>query len=96
MCEISKAKKQATNAVSIKHNKEFVLRVNNLAPGDFVSVNQYESSIRGCTLNSRGKEVFGNKYAGGTIFYDHASRLIHCIHQVSLWASDTIMAKKYL
>jgi hypothetical protein len=92
-CEISKAKKPSTNTGTIYHNKEFVLGANNLAPGDCVSVDQYESSIRGHIPNSRGEEAFGNKYAGGTIFYDHASGLIRCIHQVSLWASDTIMAK---
>jgi hypothetical protein len=56
-------------------------------------VDQYESSVRGCLPNSKGKESFGNKYAGGTIFYNHASGYIKCIHQVSLCTLDTIIAK---
>jgi len=92
-CEISKAKKRTTQTTSIKHNKEFVLRANHLTPGNCISVDQYESSIKGRIPNSRGKEAFGNKYSGGTIFYDHASGLIRCIHQVSLRAMDTITAK---
>jgi hypothetical protein len=93
-CEIARAKRCSPHATSSKHNRELILRKNDLKPGNCVSIDQYESSIRGRIPNSKGKEPFGNKYTGGTIFYDHASGLIRCIHQVSLRASDTIIAKK--
>jgi hypothetical protein len=91
-CEIARTKKRATLATSITHNCELVIRANDLSTGDCISIDQYESSVRGRIPNSEGKEPFGNKYAGGTIFYDHASGLIRCIHQVSLHASDTIVS----
>eukprot|EP00957_Ditylum_brightwellii_P026692 2018915-Ditylum_brightwellii.AAC.1 len=41
----------------------------------------------------RGKESAAQMYSGGTIYYDHASKLIHIANQVSLIAADTVKRK---
>jgi hypothetical protein len=92
-CEIAKAKRRSNNAISNRHNQELTIRANHLIPGDCVSIHQYESSVRGRIHGSKHRETFGNSYIGGTIFYDHASGFIRCVHQSSLRASNTIVAK---
>ena len=92
-CEIGKAKRRPTEASHTVNMTDHALRANHLNPGDRISVDHYESPVRGRIPNSKGKESFGNKYAGGTIFFDHASGYIRCLHQVSLRASETVAAK---
>ena len=95
-CRQAKAKKRPTSA---KHNKDVpsrqgVLSRDKLKPGERVSLDQYQSSIRGRRYETAGKESERHKYVGGTIFYDHASGLILCYHQESLSAADTLKSKK--
>jgi hypothetical protein len=40
------------------------------------------------------RESFGHKYAGGTIFCDHASGYIQCFHQVSFRTADSTLVSK--
>ena len=75
-------------------HKESLLKVQDLVPGSRVSIDQYESAVRGRLANTKGKESFGHKYAGGTIFCNHASGYTQCFHQVSLRAADTVLSKR--
>ena len=67
-----------------------VLRSSDLKPGDQISVDQYESSVRGRLPSTRGRERVTKKFVGGTLFYDHASSKIFVRHQSSLGAEQTI------
>jgi hypothetical protein len=73
---------------------EMALRRGDLAPGDCVSLDQYESSYPGRLPHTRGHEKTANKYIGGTIGVDHASAVIFAEHQASLRAGNTIESKK--
>lgn len=93
-CQIARAKRRSTETSTTITDRELLLKIGDLEPGGRVSLDQYESSVRGRLSTSRGKESFGAKYCGGTIFCDHASGLVQCFHQVSLRASDTLISKR--
>ena len=94
-CQIARAKRRSTDVSTTTVHQEALLKVSDLQPGDRVSIDQYESSVRGRLATTRGKESFGHKYyAGGTIFCDHASGYVYCSHQVSLRATDTVISKR--
>ena len=95
-CEVARARKRPTGATRIKANPETLdsIRADDLSPGDCVSVDQYESSVRGRRLETKGRERWDYKFCGGTLFYDHASGKIFVNHQVTLSASETIRSKQ--
>ncbi|KAI2489482.1 hypothetical protein MHU86_25099 [Fragilaria crotonensis] len=93
-CQIARAKRRSTETSTTTTHHEQLLKIGDLTPGSCVSIDQYESSVRGRLSTGRGKGTFGSKYAGGTIFCDHASGFIQCFHQVSLRASDTLISKR--
>ena len=64
-----------------------------LEPGGLVSIDHFESSVRGRLYNTRGRERPEHRFCGGTLFFDHASRAIFVYPQVSLGGSDTIRSK---
>ena len=70
------------------------IKAEDLQPGQRISIDQYESRVRGRLWSSRERTQAEAMYSGGTIFVDHASGLIHVEHQVSLNAADTIVSKK--
>lgn len=94
-CEIARARKRPTGTSTKIPVPETVdsLRAEDLAPGDTVSVDQYESSVRGRRLETKGREREDRKFCGGTLFYDHASGRIFVQHQTSLSAYESIQAK---
>ena len=73
---------------------EMYIRADDLQPGQCVSVDQYESTVRGRLPHTRGREAHRDRYCGGTIFIDHATGLVKAYHQVSLGASDTLRSKR--
>ena len=93
-CQIARAKKRPTDVSTTTIHREALLKIQDLEPGARVSVDQYESSVRGRLATSKGKESFGHKYGGGTIFCDHATGYIECHHQVSLRSTDTVISKR--
>ena len=93
-CQIARAKRRSTDTSTTTVHQEQLLKIGDLKPGGCVSIDQYESAVRGRLSTSRGSEGFGSKYAGGTIFCDHASGFIQCFHQISLRASDTLISKR--
>ena len=97
-CQCAKARRRPTGATRIKTKPETTetIRAEDLKPGDCVSVDQYESSVRGRRLETRGMERMSQRYCGGTLFYDHASGRLFNYHQTSLSAAETISALRAL
>jgi hypothetical protein len=93
-CQIAKAKRRNSEVSTTIIKPHTHLKQDDLTPGNRVSIDQYESSVRGRLATSRGRESFGTKYVGGTIFCDHSSGLVQCFHQASLRASDTVISKR--
>ena len=75
-------------------DNEMSLKVDHLLPGQAVSMDQYQSTIRGHLAHTFGKEKDDDKYSGGTIFVDHASTKMYIRHQVSLRAGETVVSKR--
>ncbi|MGH3053526.1 MAG: hypothetical protein ACRDL7_00935 [Gaiellaceae bacterium] len=69
------------------------IRAEHLRPGDCVSLDHYETRVKGRLRSSKGREREHEMFCGGTIFCDHASGLINVHHQVTLGASDTLRSK---
>jgi hypothetical protein len=69
------------------------LKAEHLSPGAKVSVNHFESRLLGRTQELYGKEL-SDKYKGGAIFIDHASKYLHVEHQLGFSAVQTIQAKQ--
>ena len=94
-CQLGKQRRRGANTqhTNTKDGRFMVTRSNNLRPGDCVSLDQYDSTLTGRLPHTRGKEPKKDQYTGGTLFIDHATGLMHCVHQVSLNTGETIEAK---
>ena len=95
-CLCARARKRPTGAKHSKPDPEHtdVIREGDLKPGDQVSVDQYESSVRGRRMETRGRERMEHRFCGGTLFYDHASHRLFNVNQVTLSAPDTIASTR--
>ena len=95
-CNAAKAKRRSTGSTHTKKRAERqdIMSAGQLQPGAKVSVDHYESAVRGRLTSTRGRESSNKKYVGGTLFFDHASGLISVHHQVSLSAVDTLRSKR--
>ena len=95
-CLAAKMKRRPIGAQKKQNRKdrEGALSAGDLKPGDAVSVDQFESTVRGRLLNnSYGKERTSSMYSGGTIFVDHASSFVFVQMQVGLTGHETVRAK---
>jgi hypothetical protein len=95
-CQASKARRRPSGT---KHSKPVPTTAGSLSfdvsrPGELVSVDHYESAIRGRLLSTRGRENETNKHCGGTIFYDHYSSFVSVHHQPTLGATETLKSKR--
>ena len=91
-CQAAKLRRRPTGAKHVTPDKlkQDILRADSLKPGDEVSMDQYESSVRGRSLpSSRGRE-YTRRCVGGTLIFDHASGKIFNRHQSSLSATATM------
>ncbi len=95
-CAAAKAQRRHTETTTSTPNpaKVAALTRDDLLPGAAVSMDHYESSVRGRLPNTQGREGEHRQYCGGTIFVDHASRSVSVHHQASLDASETILSKR--
>ena len=95
-CLLAKARRRPTRATTKVPNKQSrpIPPTTDLKPGDLVSIDHFESSVRGRLLHTRGRELPQHRYCGGSLFYDHASQAIFTYPQVSLASSDTIRSKE--
>ena len=95
-CLLGKAKRRPTKS-TVKRPRSDAGHIPHdplkLEPGDLVSIDHYESSVRGRLYHTKGRERAKHRFCGGTLFFDHASRAIFVYHQVSLGGSDTIRSK---
>lgn len=94
-CQIAKSRRQPSGAKTTTDNapRRQIINTNQLVPGQLISVDHYESSVRGRLPNTRGRESEHRQYVGGMIFYDHASGRISVHHQPTLGGTDTIRSK---
>ena len=93
-CLQAKMRRRSTGARATRDTNTHPIRANDLHPGDVVSMDSYESSVRGRLVDTRGREPWHQRLCGGTIFVDHASGFVTAIHQPTLSASDTLLAKR--
>ena len=94
-CQCAKARRRKTGSKRSKPNPDApTLRTDDLKPGDCLSVDQYESNVRGRLPHTRGRERSTSRYRGGTLFFDHASSKVFVRHQVALDGYETVEAKR--
>ena len=95
ICEFAKAHRRPTHGNKSTPNEERrgTLKINDLRPGTTVSVDHFESRLKGRTFDSFGKAT-SDQYIGGCIFVDHASGYVHIEFQLGFSAIETIRAKQ--
>ena len=79
--------------ISTVTDKAGALKVNDLMPGQRISVDHFVCSSKGRLQSSRGKTNDDELYTGGCIFVDHASSYVHVVMQRHLNTHETINAK---
>ena len=94
-CQLSRAKLRKPKVTKSKAIKEAegALSRDQYEVGDFVSMDQYVVRTPGRLPTGFGNESDTNRFHGGTIFRDAASKYIHVRNQVSLGAGETVVAK---
>ena len=85
ICEIAKGHRRSTKGSIQTPNatRDGSLKTNDLRPGSTVSVDLFESRLKGRTFDSFGKAT-SDQYIGGCIFVDHASGYVHVDFQLSV------------
>jgi hypothetical protein len=73
---------------------EMVLKTDDLAPGQCISVDHYVSPTRGRRVDGYGRATHRDGYVGGAVFVDHASSKVFHQPQTDLSASSTIFGKQ--
>ena len=95
-CLYAKARRRPTQSkANVPHSQAGHLTPTDrkLSLGELVSMDHFESTVRGRLWHTRGRERPEHHFVGGTIFFDHGSKAIFCYPQVSLGSSDTINSK---
>ena len=95
ICEFAKGHRRSTRGHihTPTPTRDGNLKINDLRPGNTVSVDHFESRLKGRTFDSFGKAT-SDKYIGGCIFVDHASGYVHIEFQLGFSAIETIRAKQ--
>ena len=76
-----------------KPEREMAIRRDAMAPGDRISIDQYQSAAPGRLPHTYGKEKLSDKYNGGTLFVDHYSGYVFIKNQISMGTGETLTAK---
>jgi hypothetical protein len=92
-CQLSKQNRRQPQTPITHTNPVPTLCLENLKPGDCVSMDQYLSPQTGRLPHTKGKKPKTKQYNGGTIFVDHASSFIFLRNQVALTAGETLRSK---
>ena len=94
-CQYAKQKRRnpPSTLIRTRPENEGALARNILIPGQRVSVDLYQSSTKGRLPFSFGKEKIENKFTGGAIFVDVATKVIHHTHQYSTTSSESLNSK---
>ena len=95
ICQYAKAKRKNTHGktTTIDLQSQGDLKKEHLRPGASVSVDHFESRIKGRTYTSYGRPT-SEHYVGGCVFVDHMSGYIHIEHQLGFSSSETIRGKQ--
>ena len=95
ICEYAKGHRRPTRGKTHTPTpmRDGNLKINDLKPGATISVDHFESRLKGCTFVSYGKAT-SDKYIGGCIFVDHASGYVNVEFQLGFSAIETIRAKQ--
>ena len=95
VCEYAKAHRKGTRGAkqTLNTQTDGNLKLDDVNPGSTVSVDHFESRLRGRTLSSLGRST-SPTYVGGCVFVDHMSGYIHVEEQLGFSASETIRAKQ--
>eukprot|EP00957_Ditylum_brightwellii_P178790 13619016-Ditylum_brightwellii.AAC.1 len=73
-CQYGKGLQTGSGDKHFKERDMGTLKVEDLIPGQKVSVDQYVSKTKGCLPNTKGKESSASECSGGTIYVDYASK----------------------
>ena len=94
-CQFGKMKRRPTESTISTPvlSSEGALKKNNLLPGQHVSVDHFICHTRGRLYNSKGKTKKESMFAGGCLFVDYASGLVHVEHQVAMTTHETLKSK---
>jgi hypothetical protein len=95
-CELACARCHPTGATKqlAVEEKAGILSASQYQVGDLVSMDQFVRGTPGWLFSGYGCEAQHNRFHGGTIFNDAASKAVWVEHQVSLGADETICAKE--
>ena len=95
ICEMAKGHRQSTKGQVCALNpvRSGTLKNKDLRPGATVSIDHFESRLKGRTFDSFGK-VTSDQFISGYIFVDHVSGYIHVEFQLGFSAIETIRAKQ--
>ena len=94
-CQYAKAHCMSTKG-SVKSQREETdgaIHDGHLRAGSLISVDHFESRLKGRTYSSYGG-ANADKYVGGCIFVDSMSTYLHVEHQLGFSSSETIRAKQ--
>jgi hypothetical protein len=92
-CQLGKQERTPKAGSTLVKAPDGVLKMNQLAPGDLVFSNQYESPLLGRQFSACGNDLTTQQFRGGTIFCDAASAKLTVVHQVGLTGTETVQAK---
>ena len=95
VCQYSKAHRQPTkgNKQATNSLTDGALKADHLRAGAAISVDHFESRLKGRTYTSFGRTT-SDQYVGGCIFVDHMSGYIHVEPQLGFSSSETIRGKQ--
>ena len=71
-----------------------VLKAENLAPGQQISIDHFICGTKGRLFSSAGKSLNSEMFCGGCLFIDHASNFVHVEFQKHLNSHETLKAKQ--
>jgi hypothetical protein len=96
ICEFARAKRRPKHAqyTTTTAERDGALKKDNLRVGAEVSVDHFESRLRGRTYDSYGKKQPPHNMLGVASFFDHGYGYIQVRNQVGFSAVETIRAKK--
>jgi hypothetical protein len=92
-CCLSKTGSTSSPTTQVFDKSERNLNDAATIPGDVIHLDQYMSGLPGRLPTTFGKEKPKKNFAGGTIFIEGNTGLVHQHHQVSLLVGDTLQGK---
>ena len=95
VCHFAKAHRRPTKGKtsSVDITADGSLKDGHLSPGAAVSIDHFESRLKGRTYDSFGK-TSSDQYVGGCIFVDHMSGYIHVEPQLGFSTSESIRVSR--